>query len=68
MGHQSVRICWQVWLNFEFVNVKQSLPNVFLIVKNLVRPIIIAIDWLIMVQGQIDLGPDFLEITVDANR
>lgn len=68
MGHQSVHIRWQAWSNFEFANVKQSFSHVFLVVKNLVRPIIIGIDWLTTVQGKIDLGLDFLEITVDAKR
>lgn len=65
MGQQSSRIKIQTWLRFTILGLDSDIvfENVFLVVKNLVRPVIIGIDWLHTVSASINLMQGFLEIS-----
>lgn len=67
MGQLSTRVRFQVWLEFHITAVPQSLNHTFLVVKNLVRPIILGIDWLCKVNAQIDFAQNSMAISLGSD-
>ena len=65
-GQQSPRIKFQVWLEFSVGG--QTSANVFLVVKNLIRPVILGVDWLSEVDAWLYFPEKVLSIRVREER
>jgi hypothetical protein len=64
---QSPRIKMQAWLQFATgENISSS--AVFLVVKNLVRPVILSMDWLLSVNASLDLHQSLLFLNSDGSQ
>jgi hypothetical protein len=65
-GQQSSRIKWQALLEFTISGL--TFTNIFLVVKNLIRPVIIGIDWLNQVTAVLDFEQSTLSVAVQGER
>lgn len=65
MGQLSSRIRLQIWLNFRIADTDCSFTHTFLVVKNLVRPVILGIDWLNSVGAKLDLVEHCISLVCD---
>jgi hypothetical protein len=65
-GQQSSRIKWQALL--EFIISGLTFTNIFLVVKNLSRPVVIGIDWLNQINAVLDFEQSTLSVTVQGER
>jgi hypothetical protein len=58
-GQQSSRIKFQAWMEFS-LNGDITSSCVFLVVKNLIRPVILGMDWFSRVKGKLDFDANSL--------
>jgi hypothetical protein len=65
-GQQSSRIKWQALL--EFIISGLTFTNIFLVVKNLSRPVVLGIDWLNQINAVLDFEQSTLSVTVQGER
>jgi hypothetical protein len=65
-GQQSSRIKWQGLLEFTISGL--TFTNIFLVVKNLIRPVVIGIDWLNQVNAVLDFEQSTLSVAVQGER
>lgn len=62
IGQKGVRIKYQVWLHSSVVGISGLFDLVFLVVKDLVRPAILGVDWLAKVNAEIKLSDQSLKL------
>jgi hypothetical protein len=58
-GQQSSRVRSQAWIEFSLGD-KISSSGIFLVVKNLIRPVILGMDWFSRVKGKLDFEANSL--------
>lgn len=62
MGKGSSRIGLQAWISFQVVEIEYAFQNVFLVVKDLVRPVNLEVDWLNTVDAVVNLAAQQLDL------
>lgn len=68
VGQKSYPIKQQVWLTINFDSVPVSFSHSFLVVKNLIRPLIIGIDWLYDTNVVLDFHNKHLVLSVEEQK
>jgi hypothetical protein len=63
-GQQSSHIKFQAWMDFSLNDV----VFIFLVVKNLIRPVILEMDWFSQVKGALDFDANSLSFVVNDSR
>jgi hypothetical protein len=66
-GQQSSRIKFQAWMEFS-LNDDITSSCVFLVVKNLIRPVILGMDWFSQVKGVLDFDANSWSFLVNDSR
>lgn len=68
-GNTQVKVNTQIWLEFKFQSVdRKNFGHSFLVVKHLIRPIILGIDWLYDVEGIVDFPNCQLVLSYESER
>uniref|UniRef100_A0A1Y1NCN6 Reverse transcriptase domain-containing protein n=1 Tax=Photinus pyralis TaxID=7054 RepID=A0A1Y1NCN6_PHOPY len=65
MGQRSCRVRFQGWIQFHILGQNLSFQHAFLSVKNLVRPVILGVDWLSMVNAEVNFPQRSISIQQD---